>query len=154
VDRGDLPLFAAAPRRTAHPCRASGARHSRRAQTGGAAEAAAKNCGVSRRKWLTNTVRDRAARPASDQVQRNFAAAPNRLRGADITYIPTWRGLLYLAVVLDAFSRIVGWAMATSVKSRVGSNALNMALQQRRPISAIHHSDQGSQTPRSLWPTM
>jgi putative transposase len=84
---------------------------------------------VSRRKWLTNTVRDRAARPASDQVQRNFAAAaPNRLRGADITYIPTWRGLLYLAVVLDAFSRIVGWAMATSVKSRVGSNALNMAL--------------------------
>jgi putative transposase len=69
--------------------------------------------GVSRRQWITTTVRDRDSRPAPDLVERNFAApAPNCLWMADITYIPTWAGCLYLAVVLDAFSRkIVGWAM-------------------------------------------
>jgi transposase InsO family protein len=67
-------------------------------------------CGVSRRKWVTTTVRAPGARPAPDLVERNFvAAAPNRLWVADITYIPTWAGFLYLAVVLDTFSRrIVG----------------------------------------------
>jgi putative transposase len=66
---------------------------------------------------------------------------------ADITYIPTWTGFLYLAVVLDAFSRrIVGWAMETSLRVELVLKALNMALQQRRPISVIHHCDQGSQT--------
>jgi putative transposase len=72
--------------------------------------AAAQICGMSRRQWLTTTVRDRQARPAPDLVERNFTApAPNRLWVADITYIPTWAGFLYLAVVLDAFSRkIVG----------------------------------------------
>ena len=65
--------------------------------------------GASRRRWVTTTVRDRAAKPASDLVERNFtAAAPNRLWVADITYIPTWAGFLYLAVVLDAFTRL--WA--------------------------------------------
>jgi transposase InsO family protein len=66
--------------------------------------------GVSRRKWITTTVRDRDARPAPDLVERNFVApGPNRLWVADITYSPTWAGFLYLAVVLDAFSRrIVG----------------------------------------------
>jgi putative transposase len=61
------------------------------------------------------TVRDRDARPAPDLVERNFVAtAPNRLWVADITYIPTWAGFLYLAVVLDTFSRrIVGWIAAT-----------------------------------------
>src|SRR5208337_844248 len=69
--------------------------------------------GVSRRRWVTTTVRDRDARPAPDLVERNFVAtAPNRLWVADISYIPTWAGFLYLAVVLDVFSRrIVGWAM-------------------------------------------
>jgi putative transposase len=103
--------------------------------------------GATRRKWLTTTVRDRKARPAPDLVKRNFAAAaPNRLWVADITYIPTWAGFLYLAVVLDAFSRrIVGWAMETSLAVELVLKALNMALWQRRPAGVIHHSDQGSQ---------
>jgi putative transposase len=103
--------------------------------------------GESRRKWLTTTVRDPQARPAPDLVERNFtSAAPNQLWVADITYIPTWTGFLYLAVVLDVFSRrIVGWAMETSLRVELVLQALNMALQQRRPTSVIHHSDQGSQ---------
>jgi putative transposase len=103
--------------------------------------------GASRRKWVTTTVRDRNARPAPDLVNRNFAAAaPNRLWVADITYIPTWAGFLYLAVVLDAFSRkIVGWAMETYLRVELVIKALNMALWQRRPTGVIHHSDQGSQ---------
>src|SRR5262249_7382071 len=100
-----------------------------------------------RRKWITTTVRDRSARPAPDLVNRSFTApAPNRLWVADITYIPTWVGFLYLAVVLDAFSRkIVGWAMETYLRVDLVLKALNMALWQRRPTDVIHHSDQGSQ---------
>jgi len=103
--------------------------------------------GVSRCRWVTTTVRDRAAKPASDLVERNFtAAAPNRLWVADISYIPTWAGFLYLAIVLDAFSRkIVGWAMATHLRTELVLAALNMALGQRRPAAVIHHSDHGCQ---------
>ena len=103
--------------------------------------------GVSRRRWVTTTVRDRNARPAPDLVERNFdAPGPNRLWVADITYIPTWTGFLYLAVVLDVFSRrIVGWAMETYLRTELVLKALNMALGQRRPGAVIHHSDQGSQ---------
>jgi putative transposase len=103
--------------------------------------------GVSRRQWVTTTVRERGARPAPDLVERNFtAAAPDRLWVADITYIPTWAGFLYLAVVLDTFSRrIVGWAMATHLRTELVLEALNLALWQRRPAAVIHHSDQGSQ---------
>jgi putative transposase len=103
-------------------------------------------CGVSRRKWVTTTVRERGAQPAPDLVERNFAAAaPNRLWVADITYIPTWAGFLYLAVVLDTFSRrIVGWAMETHLRTELVLQALNLALWQRRPKEVIHHSDQGS----------
>jgi putative transposase len=103
--------------------------------------------GVSRRKWITTTVRDRNARPAPDLVERNFMAPrPNRLWVADITYIPTWAGFLYLAVVLDAFSRrVVGWAMETHLRTELVLEALNMALAQRRPAGVIHHSDQGTQ---------
>ena len=81
--------------------------------------------GVSRRKWITTTVRDRNARPAPDLVERNFVApGPNRLWVADITYIPTWAGFLYLAVVLDAFSRrIVGWAMETHLRTELGARS-------------------------------
>ena len=102
--------------------------------------------GVSRRKSTVTTVRD-GARQAPDLVDRNFTAdQPNRLWVADITYIPTWGGFLYLAVVLDAFSRrIVGWSMATTLHMQVVLDALNMALWQRRPSGVIHHSDQGSQ---------
>jgi len=103
--------------------------------------------GVSRRRWATTTVRDPAAKPASDLVERNFTASgPDRLWVADISYIPTWAGFLYLAVVLDAFSRkIVGWAMATHLRTELVLAALNMALGQRRPAAVIHHSDHGCQ---------
>ena len=103
--------------------------------------------GVSRRKWTTTTVRDRDARPAPDLVKRAFTAeGPNRLWVADITYVPTWAGFLYLAVVLDAWSRrIVGWAMATRLRTELVVDALNMAVGQRTPADVIHHSDQGSQ---------
>jgi putative transposase len=102
--------------------------------------------GVSRRKGTVTTVRD-GARRAPDLVDRNFTAdRPNMLWVADITYIPTWAGFLYLAVVLDAFSRrIVGWSMATTLHTQVVLDALDMALWQRRPSGVIHHSDQGSQ---------
>ena len=103
--------------------------------------------GVSRRRGARTTVRARGQRAAPDLVERDFsAAAPNRLWVADITYVPTWAGFLYLAVVLDAFSRrVVGWAMATDLRTQLVVQALNMALLQRRPESVIHHSDQGSQ---------
>ena len=103
--------------------------------------------GASRRKGVRTTQRRQGARPAPDLVDRNFAAeAPDRLWVADITYIPTWAGFLYLAVVLDAFSRrIVGWAMATHLRSQLVLDALDMALRQRRPEGVIHHSDQGCQ---------
>jgi putative transposase len=103
--------------------------------------------GVSRRPFVTTTRRDPAARPAPDLVQRTFAVdGPNRLWVADITYIATWAGFLYLAVVLDAWSRrVIGWAMATHLRTELVLDALNMAVTQRRPTSVIHHSDQGSQ---------
>jgi len=80
-------------------------------------------------------------------VQRNFTAtAPDALWVADITYVPTYAGFLYLAVVLDAFSRrIVGSAMRNALKAGVALDALQMAATQRRPTHVIHHSDQGSQ---------
>src|SRR3954447_19066107 len=86
-------------------------------------------------------------RQAPDLVQRNFAAAaPDRLWVADITYVPTWAGFLYLAVVLDACSRrIVGWAMAEHLRTELVIEAVEMALWRRRPDGVIHHSDQGSQ---------
>ena len=103
--------------------------------------------GVSRRRGLTTTRRDRDARPAPDLVDRNFTAErPNQLWVADITYIPTATGFLYLAVVLDAFSRrIVGWAMETHLRTELVLAALEMAIGQRKPSNVIHHSDQGSQ---------
>ena len=77
--------------------------------------------GVSRRKFVVTTERDPRARPASDLVDRNFYAdAPNVLWVADITYEPTWAGFLYLAVVLDAFSRrVIGWAMGTRQRTQL-----------------------------------
>ena len=102
--------------------------------------------GVSRRRFVTTTAKD-GGRQAPDLVERDFTAeAPDRLWVADITYIPTWAGFLYLAVVLDAYSRrIVGWSMATTLATQLVLNALDMALLTRRPKGVIHHSDQGSQ---------
>jgi putative transposase len=103
--------------------------------------------GVSRRRFVVTTVRDKDRQPAPDLVQRDFeAAGPNQLWVADITYIPTWAGFLYLAVVLDAWSRrAVGWAMATHLRTELVLEALEMAVRQRQPRGVIHHSDQGSQ---------
>src|SRR5262245_46906450 len=103
--------------------------------------------GISRRRKTFTTVRDRDARPAPDLVGRKFTAtAPDQLWVADITYVPTWAGFLYLAVVLDVWSRrVVGWAMATHLRTELVLDALNMAVEQRRPTSVIHHSDQGCQ---------
>jgi len=109
--------------------------------------------GCHRRKGTITTRRGAEATPALDRVQRDFtAAAPNRLWVADITYIPTWMGFLYLAVVLDVFSRrIVGWAMTNgsplgSMRAELVVDALDMAIARRRPeTGVIHHSDHGSQ---------
>jgi len=103
--------------------------------------------GVSRRKGTRTTVRKKDARPAPDLVDRDFSATePDTLWVADITYVPTWAGFLFLAVVLDACTRrVVGWAMATNLRTQLVLDALEMALWQRRPTRVVHHSDQGSQ---------
>ena len=104
--------------------------------------------GVSRRRRGTKTTkRNEDARPAPDLVERNFSAdGPDQLWVADITYIPTWAGFLYLAVVLDVWSRrVIGWSMATHLRTELVLDALNMATWQRRPERVIHHSDQGTQ---------
>lgn len=103
--------------------------------------------GVSRRKRHVTTRRDPASRAAPDLVKRQFRAeAPDKLWVADITYIPTGAGFLYLAVVLDVFSRrVVGWAMASHLRTELVLKALDMAIRQRRPTEVVHHSDQGSQ---------
>ena len=103
--------------------------------------------GVSRRQWISTTQRRPDARPAPDLVARDFTAdGPDQLYVADITYVPTWAGFLFLAVVLDVCTRrVVGWAMANHLRTVLVLDALNMALQQRQPANVIHHSDQGTQ---------
>lgn len=104
--------------------------------------------GASRRRSIRTTRRDPEARPAPDLVDRKFTAeGPNQLWVADITYIPTLNGFLYLAVVLDVWSRkIVGWAMSSRLVTQIVLDALAMAVEQRRPADGvIHHSDQGCQ---------
>jgi len=103
-------------------------------------------CHRRRRRGLTR--RDPQAAPAPDLVNRSFAApAPNQVWTADITYIPTWSGWLYLAVVLDIYSRrVVGWAMADHLRTELVIDALDMAIWNRRPNPGlVHHSDQGCQ---------
>lgn len=103
--------------------------------------------GVSRRCGrVATTRRDPLHHPASDLVRRDFAAGgPDRLWVADITYIPTAAGFLFLAVALDAWSRrVVGWAMANSLRAGIVVDALEMAAV-RRPNGVVHHSDKGSQ---------
>lgn len=103
--------------------------------------------GVSRRKGLGKGRGKKETAPAPDLVERKFAATgPDQLWVADITYVPTWAGFLYLSVVMDAWSRrIVGWSMATHLRTELVLGALDMALWQRRPSEVIHHSDQGTQ---------
>jgi putative transposase len=103
--------------------------------------------GVSRRRRRRTTVRDPHARPAPDLVERAFqATGRDTVWVADITYVPTATHVLYLAVVLDVWSRrVVGWAMADHLRTELVLGALEMAVTQRRPTAVIHHSDQGCQ---------
>lgn len=104
--------------------------------------------GLVPRKRGRTTIRVPGVRVADDLVRRDFRpGGPNVLWVADITYLRTWEGWLYLAAVQDAFSRrIVGWAMAGHMRAELVVDALQMALARRRPEAGlIHHSDQGSQ---------
>jgi putative transposase len=104
--------------------------------------------GCHRRRHVVTTAREPDAEPVPDLLDRRFAAtAPNTKWTADITCVPTWAGFLYLAVVLDVFSRrIIGWAMADHLRTELVVSALDMALWNRRPAQGvIHHSDHGCQ---------
>ncbi len=104
--------------------------------------------GCLRGKRRRTTRRDRNAVPAPDLVSRQFAvAAPDRLWLADITYLRTDEGFLHLAFVLDAHSRrVVGWSMASHLRTELVVDALEMAIWRRRPAAGlIHHTDRGVQ---------
>lgn len=104
--------------------------------------------GVHRRRTRFGlTKQNKTHEPAPDLVARDFSAKrPNEKWVADITYIATDEGWLYLAVILDLFSRrIVGWSMAETMEAEIVKDALAMALSQRNPSNLVHHSDRGSQ---------
>lgn len=106
-------------------------------------------CGVHRRRVGKRGRPERQAAPAPDLVRREFTApAPDRLWVADATYLRTWEGWLYLAVVVDAFSRqVVGWSMSDAFTSELVIDAFGMAIHRRQPTQGqlIHHSDRGCQ---------
>ena len=100
-----------------------------------------------KRRFKATTKRNKAHAVAPNLLERDFTAEqPDQKWLTDITYIPTLEGWLYLAAVLDLCTRrIVGWAMAERMTSALTIKALEMALQQRKPVAGlIHHSDQGS----------
>ena len=103
--------------------------------------------GVTRRRKHRTTVRDPRTRPATDLLDRRFVASgPNEVWVADITHVPTRSGPLYLAIVLDVWSRkVVGWATAHEMPAELVVAALDKAVTARRPREVVHHSDQGSQ---------
>ena len=109
-------------------------------------KAGLQGCIRGRRKRTTR--RDLYATPAPDLLNRNVAtAAPNKIWTADITYIHTWEGFLYLAFILDIYSRkVVGWSMATHLRTELVVDALEMALWRRNPeVGLILHTDRGVQ---------
>jgi putative transposase len=104
--------------------------------------------GCIRGRGKRTTRRDLYATLPPDLLKRNFAsAAPNKIWTADITYINTWEGFLYLAFILDIYSRkVVGWSMATHLRTELVVDALEMALWRRNPeVGLIHHTDRGVQ---------
>jgi putative transposase len=126
---------------------AEGRRHGRKRVARLMRQAGLAGCHRRRRRPRT-TVADPAAAAAPNLVQRDFRpVAPDRLWLADITYIATGEGWLYLAAVLDAFSRrVVGWALADHLRTELVLEALDLALAGRRPAAGlIHHSDRGCQ---------
>jgi len=106
--------------------------------------------GVKRGRKKRTTISDEETPRPQDLVNRNFAASrPNRLWLADLTYVATWRGFVYVAFVIDAYSRfIVGWRASTSLRTDLVLDALEMAIWARQHESLkelVHHSDRGSQ---------
>ena len=104
--------------------------------------------GVHRRRFVRTTIRDADAASFPDLVDRDFSApGPDRLWVADITQLPTRSGPCYLASIVDAWSRrVVGWSMATHMRTELVTAALDAAIVHRRPgTDLIHHSDHGSQ---------
>jgi putative transposase len=104
--------------------------------------------GIHRRRRGKYGRRAASTATAADLVERNFTApGPDQLWVADITYLRTWEGFLYLAVLVDACSRrVVGWAMADHLRTELVLDAVGMALFTRRPAPGlVHHSDRGSQ---------
>src|ERR687887_1661159 len=105
--------------------------------------------GVRRGKPHKTTTPDQAADRPADLVERDFSATrPNQLWVADLTYVATWSGFVYVALVIDAFSRfIVGWQAARSLRTDLALDALEMAIWSRRGEleGLVHHSDRGSQ---------
>jgi putative transposase len=110
-------------------------------------DAAQQLTGAVPRKRARTTIRVAGVRAAADLVGREFVSAPNQLWVADIKYIPTAAGWLYLAAVVDCFSRrVVGWSMRDDLRAELVVDALEMAVARRRPgPGLVHHSDQGSQ---------
>lgn len=111
---------------------------------------AAKIRAKSRRRFVPRTTDSRHAKPIADNLlDRDFtASAPNQKWLADITYVPTDEGWLYLSAMLDAFSRkIVGWSMADHMETDLAADALKMAIEHRQPDGGklLHHSDRGVQ---------
>jgi putative transposase len=101
------------------------------------------------RPWRT-TRPDAEAHRRPDLVQRRFAVtAPDRLWVADLSYLRCWEGVVFFAFVLDAYSRrVVGWQLASHMRTTLVLDALRMALAQRQPgadVALVHHSDRGSQ---------
>jgi putative transposase len=109
--------------------------------------------GARRGKKIRTTIRDDGQERAGDLLQRDFSASrPNERWVADFTYVATWSGIVYVAFVVDMFSRaIVGWSAATSKRAKLVLDALDMALWRRdragTPVGPglVHHSDAGSQ---------
>jgi putative transposase len=103
--------------------------------------------GAHRRRYHKTTERDASPAVAPDLMNRNFTATrPDEKYVGDITYIRTWEGWLYLAIILDVFSRrIIGWAMGTTLHSELVVKAFEMAVRRRQAKGAIAHSDQGCQ---------
>ena len=106
--------------------------------------------GVVRGKTKRTTIPAETAERPADLVERDFSApAPNRLWVADLTYVATWAGFAYVALVIDAYSRaIVGWRVATSLRASLALDALEMAVWARQHEGLdglVHHSDRGVQ---------
>jgi transposase InsO family protein len=106
--------------------------------------------GVVRGKTFKTTIPDELADRRQDRVNRTFSVSrPNALWVADLTYVATWRGLVFVAFVIDAFARrIVGWRVSSSLRSDIALDALEQALYDRRFVDGeelIHHSDRGVQ---------